>query len=821
MRFILAKRAVVLALLFILRKEFLAVSCHFKKIFFGALMVMSLIACGGGGGRERGVSAPDLDSVPDRFVFVAKSDVALDTLIESNSISVTGIDTATAVSVSGGEYSIDGSNYTNAAGTVSNGQTVTLRQVSSIDFDTATTTSLNIGGVSADFIVTTRRNSAPTAKILFPPAVSSTNASSIVIRGTATDLEDDNITALRVNGIDAVSVDNFATWSATVPLSPGGNTLNVETGDAAGSGDLAAASVVIESGFFLSTPQSIAFDNVNNRILVLDDTLDALIAVDPMTGQGRVVSDANTGTGIQMTNASVFVLDVANGRAIVGDGTDRGELAGILLSIDLETGDRTLVSGRGVGIGPRFFSLDSVVYDMPNDRVLALAHSLFEVSLSTGDRSIISNDSTGNGPAFMAPSALSYDEVNNRVFVADTDRIIEVDLSTGDRTIISGDGIGAGDSFSFPQGMAYDGTNNRVYIVDRVAKALLAVDLATGDRSIVSDANTGLGDPYDFITAISLDLANNRAIILDKSRGLFAADLTTGDRSTLKSNSVGSGIYFDLPLSVTFDGVNQRAYVSDFSGDIFAVDLDSGNRRVVFSSGKNGSIESLAYDNDRVFFVWAGGSGGRSVLSEVNVSTGEGRLISGDTTGDGLPFFVLGSVDYDAVNHRAFAVDQFLDAMLSIDIASGNRGIVSSADMGVGPNLSNLTSVAFDGANNRALVTDKDNLMSINISSGDRAIISDASIGAGPVFHSPSSSTLDEVNNRVLIVAKEGIFAVDLSTGNRAIISNNAIGSGPLYGTIGSIAYDTESNRALVSVPAQDALFAVDLINGQRVIWSR
>ncbi len=99
------------------------------------------------------------------------------------------------------------------------------------------------------------------------------------MRGTATDTSE--ITLVRVNGIDATSTDNFATWQIQVALAPGVNTLRVETGDIAQNGNMMAASVQINAyGLGIPFPNGVALDSANNRALVIDKALDALVAVD-------------------------------------------------------------------------------------------------------------------------------------------------------------------------------------------------------------------------------------------------------------------------------------------------------------------------------------------------------------------------------------------------------------------------------------------------------------------------------------------------------------------------------------------------------------
>ena len=125
------------------------------QLVFTSLLVIGLIACGGGGS-----SAPD-DTTPNAFNFSAVTDVALSTVVESDTITVAGIDAASSISIVGGEFSIAGGAYTNVTSTVTVGQSVTLRQTSSDTYSTTTEAVLTIGGVSGIFSVTTLNDTTP------------------------------------------------------------------------------------------------------------------------------------------------------------------------------------------------------------------------------------------------------------------------------------------------------------------------------------------------------------------------------------------------------------------------------------------------------------------------------------------------------------------------------------------------------------------------------------------------------------------------------------------------------------------------------------
>jgi hypothetical protein len=101
------------------------------------------------------IGEPPSDATPDPFSFTAQFGAAPGAVVESNAITVAGINTAAAIGIAGGSYSINGGAYVTTAGTVNNGDTVTVRQTASAAYSTQTTATLAIGGVSGAFHVVT------------------------------------------------------------------------------------------------------------------------------------------------------------------------------------------------------------------------------------------------------------------------------------------------------------------------------------------------------------------------------------------------------------------------------------------------------------------------------------------------------------------------------------------------------------------------------------------------------------------------------------------------------------------------------------------
>jgi hypothetical protein len=106
------------------------------------------------------------DVTPAGFTFTDQTGLARSTQVESDLVTVSGLDSGTSVAVSIAgtgtpEYSKNGGAYTSSAGTAVNGDTFRVRVTTSSSYSAGVTGTLTIGGVSDGFSATTAANSAP------------------------------------------------------------------------------------------------------------------------------------------------------------------------------------------------------------------------------------------------------------------------------------------------------------------------------------------------------------------------------------------------------------------------------------------------------------------------------------------------------------------------------------------------------------------------------------------------------------------------------------------------------------------------------------
>jgi len=170
------------------------------------------------------------DTVPAAFSFNAMTS-AVSVPVESGFITVTAIDTPAPISVSGGEYAISTDSgatwgaFTATSGTVSLNNRVKLRLTSAATTGTAKSATLNIGGVTGMFTVTTATPVAPSASFASRSNVpANTSVSGMPFYVTSNPLlVTANSTISISGGITpqySVSTDNGQTWSDWSTTSP-------------------------------------------------------------------------------------------------------------------------------------------------------------------------------------------------------------------------------------------------------------------------------------------------------------------------------------------------------------------------------------------------------------------------------------------------------------------------------------------------------------------------------------------------------------------------------------------------------------------------
>lgn len=706
------------------------------------------------------------------------------------------------------------------------------------------------GGGGADDV----DRAAPEASIQFPPESSMTDTASITVRGSARDLAGSTITAVRVNGVDVSSDDGFATWEVTLPLEQGSNTLEVATEDAQGNATSVADTAVVQLREFpfLRNPgeDGVVVDAANNRALVLEDPFqkEQLFAFDLSTGERTVLADIGP-SGNASSLPEHLLLDKANNRVLFLD-----VLLDQFVAIDLNTGERTVILAQnaagGSGTGFRLFR--SALLDADNNRLLIMDGfngdmRLFKVNPANGDRKVVSATNVGSGPTLNVSEAMALDSANNRVLVADVNAnkgaVLAINLSNGNRQVISGFDskekkmIGSGPLFTSPKSLRFDSERNAVLIADVGTKSIYLVDLATGVRTLVSGTNpetkkaVGAGSTFDSPNGAEF-LGDHQAVVADRTmETLFLVDLNTGDRQLLPGNAIGNGPRLETPRSFALQG--NRLLVADSKlNALMAIDTTTGDRSVFIDASANQFVDPRAIVLDqsqqRAFLLDNVDASAR--LLALDLESQQTTVISSldgkDSIGSGPTLREPVSMVFDARRNRVLILDSSEQAVFAIDLASGDRAVVSGNDslagsiIGAGDEFEFPTAMGVSQDGNTAFVVDSSasKLVSVNLVTGDRTFITEQNFD----LLEANSVVLNKAEDRAFIggIEDDSVLAIDLKTGAATVISDSDKGAGPELDEPIAVILDEANGRLLVLDSAVRGVMVIDIATGERVITS-
>jgi len=194
------------------------------------LLVVLLLVSAGCGGVDWFPEYKRLPTTPDPFTFPAKTGVPLSATVTSDEITVSGLTgDSSPISVigstgSGSKYSVNGAAATDASGTVTNGDKVTLSHTSSSALGTVTSSTVTIGNVSGTFFSTTQTVatpafSAPVRVGLFLQSVATLNSVDGIVGTHVISIGDSlNNTAEYAMGDDNFNPGVFTKDQQTIPI---------------------------------------------------------------------------------------------------------------------------------------------------------------------------------------------------------------------------------------------------------------------------------------------------------------------------------------------------------------------------------------------------------------------------------------------------------------------------------------------------------------------------------------------------------------------------------------------------------------------------
>ena len=484
-----------------------------------------------------------------------------------------------------------------------------------------------------------------------------------------------------------------------------------------------------------SNPYGVVVDSENNRALFVNFD-PALVSVDLSKGDSTIISDnSDVGTGeVTFRFPKQVALESANNRALV---YDSGLYA--ILAVNLSTGKRSVIADSENGTGDLLTNIRSLKLD--SDKLIGLqSGDLIEINLENGNRTKIS-DNAGESIQAGSSTQMLVDNINNRYLINDfstnpysndTDSIIAVDKSTKERSIVFKEMVSSGPQMDGLTAMAIDPVRNIGYILDFYSQSIYVVNLLTGKRQLFSSSGIELDRPID----IEIDRNNNQLLIADLGlKGIVAIDLDTGVRSILSNNSDGGSPQYDKPRHIAYSEETGTLYIADVGlNAVIAVDINTGNR-VILSDANTGEgfnsdtkMSAIAVSKNGSA-VYVGDQGNGSALTQalisIDTNTGDRQIVSDYTTGEGTKINAINSIHILSDNNQALIAD--FEVTKLVNLSTGDRTVLAdNVSVGNGEPFLNIREVTMGGNENiiYVLSINYEAIFAIDRFTGDRVIIS-------------------------------------------------------------------------------------------------
>lgn len=632
-----------------------------KRSFFQLVVLASflgLAACGGGGGggtTPTPTPTPLPDATPNQFsLSIPSVNIQAGTEVTTEAITVQGMDTAATITIVGGEYAINGGDYTAAAGSIRNGQSFTVRAMASPDFDGEVAVTVIIGGVSDSITVTTE------AQDIAPDAFSFT-AETGALRNSEVTSSPQPIAGINDTAPIAITGGEYAIDSGDFTAAAGvitsGQTVTVRVTSAAEFSTAITADVTIGGvvGSFTATTE--AQDIVPDALIFADVTVQTL--------NESAESEAIPVAGMN----DIAPISVSGGEYAIDDGEYTAESGVVAVG--------QLVKVRGVGP--------------------AQASGQKDITLSIGGGSgIFSIFSVADTEAPVAeiyfPTQVSLtDAATLRVRGVATDNMSSITSVT-----VNGETAESSDSFANWQvTVPLSAGDNELTVIatDAAGNISEAAVLATStQRADLTGSFPMATSDMDRFGSLQFIENDQKLIVAEQWRNYYYVDMQTGELTMFSPAT--DPVNHDRDINVRTSGLayfpsttSPRLFSCGPAG-IQSIDFTSGARTVI--SDISSPDATLAFDWLIALSIFRGETLSESYLLttnesspelvKVDIATGEKSIVTDLSNPDlGTAWTGLISIAVSEAPNRAFVATG--EGLFAVDLQTGIRSLIATNDI--------------------------------------------------------------------------------------------------------------------------------------------
>jgi hypothetical protein len=376
-----------------------------------------------------------------------------------------------------------------------------------------------------------------------------------------------------------------------------------------------------------------------------------------------------------------------------------------------------------------------------------------------------------------------------------------------------------------PTGLVVDLVASKIYMSDNDGN-VVKQNITTGVQSYTSNyfGSLPVGSGASLSPGVAAALVElDGTLIVGGGSRITSVDPGTGDRVELIDLGIGTSIGGITRLSngdylVADPGLDRLWRFVPGTG--IATNVSSGRAGSVVGSGPGFTRPQcvIEYTPNRVYLV------DLVEVFEVDLATGDRTILSDATTGTGPIFEHLECLvqtgaglfvtDWDSNCNEA--------AVMSVDPVTGNRAIVSSVSppVGNGPNLCLLGPIVED--TDGSLLVGTLGVIRVDPVTGDRTVVMNSDVGEDSDWFNPNALALEADGSLIADHSDYGygLLRIDPGTGDWVVVTHDStllpIGAGPDL-TNGELLLEADGN--LIHVGGQSVV-RVDVSSGDRTILS-
>ena len=272
-------------------------------------------------------------------------------------------------------------------------------------------------------------------------------------------------------------------------------------------------------------------------------------------------------------------------------------------------------------------------------------------------------------------------------------------------------------------------------------------------------------------------------------------------------------------IAIVVDKTYENAYVAGFK-NIVKIPLDEPELIYISPDDEQdffniAHINYMIMDNENQRLL-IGDDSMKEILT-VDINSGERGLLFHNGIGEGHKMIAPRQLALTSNNEFVFALDDggnAPEALFKIDLQTGNRLEISNVASAYNEIANGLV---LDEANNRAFVSFGNRIGMVDLITEEYFSVFEP---VDPLTPAVGGMTYDAENNQLIVIDDiEGVITtIDADTFARNVLFDNSVGTGPMIKNAVDLVLDRENNRLLALSQFLGAVMEVNLANGNRTV---